>query len=140
MRNPQTKGSCKGFWSRQDDGKTLKTPKAAMKELIEMTGSPSRTIDGEDGPAYLTLTSCGFKEEGDRLEGVFLTASAAQRNFDLHLAEYLKGKTRIWWRRKPVLTESDKNYLQNTSFETMDNGYRFMRVMVYSVSCRVFAE
>ena len=112
-----------------------------MNELKEMEGSPSRTIDGNpDSPAYLTLTSSGFKEEGDRIDGFFLTATAANRNFDLHMAEYLKGKSQVWWRRKPVVTQSDGSYLDDRSFETMNNGYRFEKIMIYSVSCRLYAE
>ena len=34
MRNPQTKGYCKGFWSSQDDGKTKRVQKNDYGEEI----------------------------------------------------------------------------------------------------------
>ena len=84
----------------------------------------TKTLWTVTGHKYITLTSGGIKEEGDRVPAFYATTDLAEDAFINVFEDYTENKKELYWRRLPALE----------SISIVDQRDW------YYVSCRVFAR
>jgi len=84
---------------------------------------------------FETLTSGGLKPEGGVHTAWHATPQAAADALYLQLQEYLKGKTRVYWRQEPYISDSGDLFMKKQVF-----GDTLERVTLYAAVCRLYGE
>ena len=87
-------------------------------------GKSTKTLWTVTGHKYITLTSGGIKEEGDRVPAFYATPDLAEEAFIDVFEGYTENKKELYWRRLPALE----------SISVVDSRDW------YFVSCRVFVR
>ena len=109
--------------------------------MKEVEGEPWYRITKDPvSPRYLMIPSAGVKEEGEEYGAIFFSEEAAMKALRFYLDEYLNGTETVYWRRHPEIVKDFGRYLRDTSFKSMENGYRFVKIETYIATCRVYAD